>query len=72
VVEIYGSVHETSDQREYDYCRQEYLEANGYTMMICQANDVINDLSGVLLKILNMAASLKTPLRSAGERIGVR
>jgi very-short-patch-repair endonuclease len=75
VVEVYGSVHETLDQREYDDYRQEYFEANGYTIMICQVNDVMNSLPGVSEKILNVANSLKTPSplywRGAGVRVFV-
>jgi very-short-patch-repair endonuclease len=50
VVEIDGPVHDT--QRDRDDERQQLLETRGYRVLRIRSDDVENDLSGVLTRIL--------------------
>jgi len=52
IIELDGSQHLESE--EYDKDRTAYLETKGYKVLRFWNSDVINDLNGVIQKILNL------------------
>jgi len=51
IIELDGSQH--LEQREYDEERTKYLETQGYKVMRFWNNDVMNNIEGVILAIMN-------------------
>ncbi len=51
IVELDGSQH--LEQREYDIERTEFLNSKGYRVLRFWNNDVMNDIEGVILSIMN-------------------
>jgi very-short-patch-repair endonuclease len=51
VIELDGSQH--LEQEEYDKERTEFLEAQGYKVIRFWNNDVMNNIEGVILAIMN-------------------
>jgi very-short-patch-repair endonuclease len=51
VIELDGSQH--LEQEEYDKERTEYLESQGYKVIRFWNNDVMNNIEGVILAIMN-------------------
>lgn len=70
VVELEGEIHDRSDQRVYDGMRFEELQARGLRVLTIRNEEVLNDVEGVLSKILtltlnpspNPSTSLRTSL----------
>ncbi|MYD10533.1 MAG: endonuclease domain-containing protein [Chloroflexi bacterium] len=48
VIEVDGSVHDSSEAREYDDARQEFLEHRGLTVLRFSNAQVLNDVNSVL------------------------
>lgn len=55
IVELDGGQH--LDQIKYDQKRSEYLESKGYHVLRFWNNDVLNDMEGVLLSIMDALES---------------
>ncbi len=53
VIEIDGDVHALPDQRIKDELRQKYIESLGFCVIRYSNNDVLKNLEGVLLDILD-------------------
>lgn len=51
IIELDGSQH--LEQEEYDKERTKYLEAQGYKVIRFWNNDVMNNIEGVILAIIN-------------------
>ncbi len=60
VIEVDGEIH--TEQREYDAIRTEYLNANGFTVVRFTNDEVVNNLTTVLLKI---EQTLQTKIENA-------
>jgi len=58
-VEIDGTVHDTTENIEYDKVRSNILKENGITELRFSNDEVINDRDKVLTKILNKLNELK-------------
>ena len=58
VVELDGSVHESSETRAHDEMRQRHLEEAGYTVLRFRNEEVLENLSTVL----NIIRAMSTPL----------
>lgn len=54
VVELEGEIHDRSDQRVYDGMRFEELQARGLRVLTIRNEEVLNDVEGVLSKILTL------------------
>jgi very-short-patch-repair endonuclease len=55
VVEIDGSIHDQTDQAEYDMVRQRELEDQGYTIVRVTADAVKNHLVGILVNLIPLS-----------------
>jgi very-short-patch-repair endonuclease len=53
IVELDGSQHGEERQRRYDADRTRYLEANGYRVLRFWNNEVLENVEGVLMAILD-------------------
>lgn len=62
IIELDGSQH--LEQEEYDHERTEYLEAQGYKVIRFWNNQVMNDISGVILAIRYALEETPPDLRS--------
>ena len=51
VIEVDGGVHLNRDAKEYDQARQAYLKVYGVMIFRCSAEEVENDMVGVLGRI---------------------
>jgi len=51
IIELDGSQH--LEQEEYDKERTKYLESQGYTVISFWNHDVMNNIHGVILAIMN-------------------
>ena len=58
VVELDGSVHESSETRAHDEMRQHHLEEAGYTVLRFRNEEVLENLPTVL----NIIRAMSTPL----------
>ena len=52
IIELDGGQH--LEQEEYDKERTKYLESQGYKVIRFRNNDVMNNIDGVLLAIMNI------------------
>ncbi|MGB9722714.1 MAG: endonuclease domain-containing protein [Chloroflexia bacterium] len=52
VVEVEGAIHNRPEQAEYDAHRFQMLEAQGFTVLRFRNEEVLNDIEGVLDRIL--------------------
>ena len=70
VIEVDGDTHDVDDQR--DQIRTRYLEEQGYTVLRFSNVDVMNNIDGVLIRLEEVIASLRTSplptLSPEGER----
>jgi len=57
IVEVDGIQH--SENKEYDYQREEWLEQEGYTVLRFWNNEVQNNLDGVLEEIRKHVVGIK-------------
>jgi very-short-patch-repair endonuclease len=73
VVEVDGDGHNEEERRVYDEARTEYLRAAGYRVVRFRNEEVMNDLAGVLGRIVDEVGwtgrqpSPPTPLPRKGE-----
>lgn len=58
IIEVDGGQH--MEAAEYDKCRTEFLEKNGYRILRVWNNEVCNNIRGVLETILNLLESEPT------------
>jgi very-short-patch-repair endonuclease len=70
VIELDGDTH--AESQAYDAARTRFLESNGYAVVRFTNADVMTNMDGVLLRIAEVIAELKTPplptLSPEGER----
>jgi 16S rRNA processing protein RimM len=59
VIEVDGDTHDVDDER--DRIRTRYLEKQGYTVLRFSNMDVMGNLDGVLMRLGEVLASLRTP-----------
>jgi very-short-patch-repair endonuclease len=70
VVELEGGIHDRTDQRTYDEMRFEELKARGLRVLRIRNEEVLNDVEGVLRKIVALTLSLRDtplPIRERGR-----
>jgi very-short-patch-repair endonuclease len=60
-IEIDGGIHERRDIKEYDEGRTEVLKTNGIRVIRFTNEEVMNDIIGVMRKIVLFADSLPHP-----------
>lgn len=70
-VEIDGEAHNRGDQPEFDMKRDAWLRLHGIETLRVPAVDVLNDLEGVLVRVLE-AANARLPLHRLKAVEGVR
>jgi len=68
VIEVEGSVHDETDQKEYDAVRSSILEEADLRILRFQNNQVLQDLQGVLETIINALNSPHPKSLSLRER----
>jgi very-short-patch-repair endonuclease len=68
VVEVDGAVHDDPDQHIHDEARTEQLAAYGYRVIRFRNREVLDDLSGVLQRILE---TTRAHGQGEGLRLGV-
>ncbi|HCR71024.1 MAG TPA: hypothetical protein DIW23_06240 [Anaerolineae bacterium] len=62
IIELDGSQH--LEQEEYDHERTQYLESQGYKVIRFWNNEVLNNIEGVILVIMEALKSTPPDLRS--------
>ena len=69
IIEVDGSQHNTSEAKEYDEIRTEYMNSLGLTVIRFTNNEVNNNFSDVCAVIDNYAEAImsgKSPMKSGG------
>ena len=70
VIELEASIHHGQEQRPYDVVRQDMIKQRGITILTFENNQVIQDLEGVLAKIVNVLDTKSKPLSQWERGLG--
>ncbi len=68
IVEVDGSQHQ--QQKSYDKTRTQFLKQQGFTVLRFWNNEVLNEMDGVLEKILDTLSLGPSPSKGEGRNTG--